>query len=94
MMNRIVLVCSVFASCAIAGACARQPTVAPAEFGETVRRVLEYQIHDYEAALHPTPNAVEGSDPDRLNGALEVHRGDVTEPQRVRQPLSINVGSQ
>ena len=75
------------------GGCSQQPSVPSTPFGETVRSVLESQIHDHEAAIHPNPNAVEGSDPDRLNAALEAYRGDVGKPENVSQPITIQTGN-
>ena len=53
---------------------------------------MEYQIHDYEAALHPPPEAVEGSDPDRLNAVIEAHRTGEAEAQDAPQPVIISIG--
>ena len=79
-----------------ATACSRQPTVkAPEEeFGATVRDVMNSQIHDYEAAIHPNPDAIEGTDPNRLNAVLEAYRDDVADPQQGVQPITISVGGQ
>ena len=55
---------------------------------------MNSQIHDYEAAIHPNPDAVEGSDPYRLETALQGHRQDVANPQAVQQPITISVGDQ
>lgn len=63
------------------------------EFGETVRNVMESQIHDHEAAIHPKPEAVEGSDGYRLDNALEAHRNDVARPEQIQQPVTISVGN-
>ena len=76
---------------AIASGCSRQPTIEDAEFGSAVRSVMEYQIHDYEAALHPEPNAVEGSDADRLNGVVEAYRGGAATAQEAPPPVTINL---
>ena len=84
----LLVVIAVFAS-----GCSRQPTVPTAEFGETVRSVMESQIADHEAAIHPNPNAVEGSDPYRLDAALDAHRQNVADPREVQQPIVINTGN-
>lgn len=68
-----------------------QPRPEP-EFGKAVRNVMNSQINDYEAAVHPNPDAVEGSDPGRLNTVLETYRRHVTQPEEVQQPIQINVG--
>ena len=92
-MNRnITLTCSLLFVAALASGCNSQPTIPAAEFGEAVNNVMQSQINDYEAAIHPDPNAVEGSDAYRLDAALNAHRQDVTAPAEVQQPLSINVG--
>ena len=77
---------------AIASGCSGQSTVPAAEFGDAVRNVMEYQIHDYEAALHPPPDAVEGSDPDRLNAVIDAHRKGAAEAQEGPPPVIINIG--
>jgi hypothetical protein len=92
MSKNLILTCALLVATVLASGCSRQPTVPDVQFGETVRNVMESQIHDHEAAIHPNPDAVEGSDPYRLDAALNAHRGDVTEADQVQQPLSINVG--
>ena len=94
MNKNINLTGLLLVSTMLAVGCSRQPTVPQAEFGEAVRSVMNSQIHDFEAAIHPDPNAVEGSDPYRLDAALDAHRSDVTEPQQVQQPVTISVGGQ
>ena len=62
MNKNIILTCPLFVITLLASGCSRQPTVPDAEFGEAVRNVMNSQIHDVEAAIHPDPEAVEGSD--------------------------------
>ncbi len=94
MIKNIILTCPLLAIAVLASGCSRQPTVPQAEFGEAVRSVMNSQIHDFEAAIHPDPDAVEGSDPYRLDAALNAHRSDVAEPQEVQQPINISIGGQ
>ena len=94
MTKIIILTCPLLVAAVFASGCSRQPTMPVAEFGETVRKVMESQIHDHEAAIHPDPNAIEGSDPYRLDAALNAYREDVAEPQEVQQPITISFGSQ
>ena len=94
MTKNIILTCPLLVAAVLTSGCGRQPTIPVAEFGETVRNVMESQIHDHEAAIHPDPNAVEGSDPDRLDAALKAYREDVAQPQEVQQPITISFGSQ
>ena len=94
MTKKFILTCPLLVIALLATGCNRQPTIPDAEFGESVRRVMNSQIHDYEAAIHPNPDAVEGSDPYRLETALQGHREDVANPQQVQQPITISVGDQ
>jgi hypothetical protein len=92
MNKNMILTCSLVFVAALSSGCNRQPTIPAAEFGEAVNNVMQSQINDYEAAIHPDPNAAEGSDPYRLDAALNAHREDVTVPADVQQPLTINLG--
>jgi len=94
MTKKFILTYPLIVLALLASGCNRNPTIPEAEFGESVRDVMNSQIHDYEAAIHPNPDAVEGSDPYRLDSALEAHRGDVASPQEVQQPISISIGGQ
>ena len=95
MTKNITVTCLLVVISVFAIGCSRQPTVPvpEAEFGDTVRSVMESQIADHEAAIHPNPNAIEGSDPYRLDAALDAYRQNVADPQVVQQPLIINTGN-
>jgi len=93
MKNTFVLTGSLLLAILVATGCSRQPTVPVVEFGETVRNVLESQIHDHEAAMHPNPDAVEGSDPYRLDATVEAYRNNVGKPAEVQRPIVINTGN-
>jgi len=90
MTRNLILAGPLLIAISIASGCSSQPI--DAEFGDAVRNVMEYQIHDYEAALHPPPEAVEGSDPDRLNAVIEAHRTGAAEAQDAPQPVIISIG--
>ena len=92
MTRNLILTGLLLVAVAISGGCSRQPTIPGAEFGDAVRNVMESQIHDYEAALHPTPDALEGIDPDFINAALNAYRSDIGQGEDVSQPVNINVG--
>ncbi len=92
MTRNLILTGPLLIAVALASGCGRQPTVPTAEFGDAVRNVMEYQIHDYEAALHPPPDAVEGSDPDRLNTVIDAYRKGGGEAQEGPPPVNINIG--
>jgi hypothetical protein len=92
MTRNFILTCSLFFVAAFGSGCNRQPTIPEAEFGEAVNNVMQSQINDYEAAIHPNPNATEGSDAYRLDAALDAHRSDVAVPAEVQRPLTLNLG--
>ena len=94
MIKNVILIYPLLVAAVLANGCSRQPTIPVAKFGEAVRNVMESQIHDHEAAIHPDPNAVEGSDPYRLDAALSAYREDVANPQEVQQPITIDIGNQ
>ena len=92
MTTNLILTGLLFIATAIASGCSAQSTVPAAEFGDTVRNVMEHQIHDYEAALHPPPDALEGSDPDRLNTVIDAYRKGAAQAQEASPPASITIG--
>ena len=92
MIRNLILAGLFLVAIAIASGCSGQSTVPDAEFGDAVRNVMEYQIHDYEAALHPPPDAVEGSDPDRLNAVIDAYRKGAAEAQQAPPPVIISIG--
>ena len=92
MTRNLILAGPLLIAIAIAAGCSSQPT--DAEFGDAVRNVMEYQIHDYEAALHPPPDAIEGSDPERLNAVIDAHRKGAAEAQDAPPPVTISIGGQ
>ena len=89
MTKNFILTCALLVVTVLASACS-QPRVP----GATVRSVMNSQIYNFDAALNPDPNAVEGSDPYRLDAALKAYREDVADPQEVRQPLIISIDNQ
>ena len=97
MTKNIILIFPLLIVAALASGCSRQPTIpdAPdAAFGDAVRSVTNSQIYDFEAAIHPDPDAIEGGDPYRLDAALDAHRGDIANPQEVQRPVTISIGNQ
>ncbi len=90
MTRNLILAGPLLIAIAIASGCSSQPT--DAEFGDAVRHVMEHQIHDYDAALHPPPDAIEGSDPDRLNAVIDAYRRGAGEAQEAPPPVSITIG--
>jgi len=92
MIHKLILIASILIVVAMASSCSYQQSGSAAHFGEAVRNVTAHQIHDYDAAVHPTIGAIEGADPDRLNTVLEAYRGDVGDAKEIQQPINVNVG--
>jgi len=95
--SRILILPALAVLCTTAGCESLSSLTEPDEpdvaFGETVRGVMNAQIYDYDAAINPNPEAVEGSDSNRLNNVLTTYREHISKPEEVRQPLEISVGS-
>ncbi len=91
MNNRYLTIAITAAIVLFVTGCTNQSRVA-ADYGKSVRQMMEQQIYDMNAATSPDPNAVLGGDPDRLNNTLEGHRNDVARPGDVAQPVTISVG--
>ena len=89
MIRKSVFLCTVICVMTIVGGCVSQPMA----LGETVRRVMASQIHDYEAAIHPDPKAVEGGDPYRLDAALNLYRTNNAAPQGSQQSFPFDFGN-
>ena len=64
-----------------------------AEFGSTVRGVMQNQVYDPVAAVYPAEEAVTGGNGDRLEKVVEMHSGSVSNPQGVQRPLNVGVDS-
>ena len=86
MIKKSVFLCTMICVMAIAGGCVGQPMA----LGETVRSVMENQVYDSEAAIHPDPNAVEGGDPYRLDAALNLYRTNGAAPQGSQEPFAFD----
>jgi len=82
----------VVATVAIAG-CADTP-LADADYGNSVKQMLQAQTLDPVAASNPPALAPEITDGVRLENALEVYRKDVAKGNtEVKQPVIFEVGT-
>ena len=61
------------------------------DFGKSVRNMVKAPTYNPEASRHP-PGPPEGLDGNRGNRALEAYRGDVANPEEIKQPIQINIG--
>jgi hypothetical protein len=92
MTKTIILIGPLLFAVVLGSGCSSRQTATIPEFGEAVNNVMQRQINDYEAAIHPEPNAIEGSDPYRLDAALKAYREDIAAPQDVQRPLTLSLG--
>jgi hypothetical protein len=96
MTRNIVLITSLLIAVALTSGCSSEPTtptVAEPEFGAAARNTMQRQIYDIGAAMQPSPEPLEGSDPDRLNNALNAYRESVAEPKRDQPPINLVLGN-
>ena len=59
------------------------------EFGDSVRAVTQAQIADPSATAYRGDEPVPGGDSYRLENVVNMHRGDVSKPGEVREPLVV-----
>lgn len=77
----------------IAG-CADTPRV-DADYGSSVKQMLQAQTYDPAAASNPPELAPEITDGARLHNALEVYRKDVAKGNvEVKQPVVFEIGTE
>ncbi|MBM0106079.1 hypothetical protein JM946_15200 [Steroidobacter sp. S1-65] len=75
------------------GGCADTP-LADADFGESVRQMVQAQTLDPAAASNPPALAPAITDGARLEKALEIYRQDVAKGiAEVKQPVVFEIGS-
>jgi hypothetical protein len=87
MSNRIwVTTAAVWALCG----CATTPL--EADYGQSVKQLVDNQVFDRNTLSKPTTTPAEGADPDMLNLAVQSLRAEKTDRSQVAQPLTINIG--
>lgn len=62
------------------------------EYGESVRQMINAQVHDPATLTDPSAAAVEGADPDMVNAAIEAFREHVARPEEVASPIVLRFG--
>ena len=91
-MNVIKPCAVVVATVAVAG-CADTP-LADADYGNSVKQMLQAQTLDPIAASNPPELAPQMTDGARLENAMEVYRKDVAKGNtEVKQPIIFEVGT-
>ena len=72
------------------GGCAQTPV--EADYGQSFKQMMRYQVYDRSALFKPSTRPVEGADPDMLNLAVQSLRTEKIDRTQVAQPLNISIG--
>ena len=88
-MKRIIIVSAL----AIAAAgCSTDQTRTEADYGRSVREMINAQVADPATLTNPSSAAVTGADPDMVNAAINAMRGHVAQPGDVKRDIVLQVG--
>lgn len=72
------------------GGCAVEPTMTEATFGDSVRSMVRAQTLNQETLTNPSDEVIDGTDGQRLEGALEAYRTVVGDPTAATSGVSIS----
>jgi len=73
-------------------ACASEPTMTEQAFGDSVRQMITAQTYDPSTLTTPPEGAIESTDGQMLEGALESYRTTVSDQSDVGNEIQINLG--
>lgn len=73
------------------GGCVNE-TVVEADFGNSVRQMVQSQQAHPEVSNNPNPEVVDGTDAERVVTVLKTYRTDVSSPKAITQEVDINTG--
>lgn len=79
------------ALCLLVG-CASDPTVSEQNFGNSVRNMIAVQTYDPSTLSTPSSAPVDGTDGQKLEGALGVYRQAPAGTDNVGREININLG--
>jgi type IV pilus biogenesis protein CpaD/CtpE len=82
------------ASVALLAACANKQTATEANFGASVRQMIEAQTYDPSTLTAPSTETIDSGDGRRLEAVLESYRTDVAKPAAVNEDINISVDGQ
>ena len=82
---------SVAAAVLFAG-CASEPTATERDFGNSVRQMITAQTYDKSTLSTPPEGAIENTDGQMLEGALETYRATVSDQSGLDSDIIISVG--
>lgn len=83
-------VCTVLGA---AGGCtSTDPVRVEEDFGNSVRHMIQAQIHDPQAAANPPVDPPMNLDGAKADNILKSYRKDVSKPEQIEKPLQITIG--
>ncbi len=80
------------AACVLVSGC--ETSRVEEEHGRAVRQMINAQTYDVKTLTNPSAAAVEGADPDMVNAALTVFKENVSRPEEIGKPITIQLGSE
>ena len=86
-----ISIAPILAALLVAG-CANQETLTERNFGESVRNMIQAQTYDPSTLSNPSEEAIDETDGQMLEGALESYRSTTADPDTVGGDLVISVG--
>ena len=91
--NMLMVLAGISAS-ALLAACATEPTATEANFGVSVRQMIEAQTYDPSTLTAPSTETIDSGDGRRLEAVLETYRTDVAKPAVVNEDIVISLDGQ
>jgi type IV pilus biogenesis protein CpaD/CtpE len=91
--NTLRLLAGISAS-ALLAACTTEPTATEANFGASVRQMIEAQTYDPSTLTAPSTETIDSGDGRRLETVLETYRTDVAKPAVVNEDIVVSVDGQ
>jgi type IV pilus biogenesis protein CpaD/CtpE len=91
MKKPIFLVAATVAITFVGVGCSN-PTRTEADYGRSVREMINAQVADPTTLTNPSTAIVTGADPDMVNTAINTMRGHVAEPADVKRDIVLKVG--
>ena len=79
---------------ALLAACTTEPTATEANFGASVRQMIEAQTYDPSTLTTPSTETIDSGDGRRLETVLETYRTDVAKPAVVNEDIVVSVDGQ
>ncbi|MEJ2114959.1 MAG: hypothetical protein P8X88_02680 [Gammaproteobacteria bacterium] len=90
-LYKLVITVFTLVSIFVSGCTSTDPTRVEADYGNSVRNMVEAQIYDPDAANYPPSEPPTTLDGNYAVEVLEAYRDDVSRPEEVRRPIKIEI---